>query len=288
MEFKWYGSTTANITGIGNTLRLKRIALGLSLFSLAHELNISVSTLEAIEAEAWHRLAIGQERSCIEPVANRLEVDIKPFLDYLNDLPAIEQELPDHYREPLEKVLVSAITVGSLALLCWLVIPGPSLKRKPNNINKLQEVTNTGTNNWFPKESSSIYPILGEMLPEIPVNEDGVLITMRAMDTCEAVVNFNNGNNNLMSNQGNMPLTEQRRTLMISEPWCFRAKGPFTIHLSNAGVVSLEVGGRRILGERHINGPWVGNFNSGGKWLIPAEPKLVHTPTVPETDHNIE
>jgi len=172
-------------------------------------------------------------------------------------------------------VLVSAITVGSLALLLWLVVPGRSLKRAPAAAAK--EI-DTSPAPWTPKDPAGPYPVVGEVLPEVPVNQEGVLITMRAMDTCEAVI------------QG-LPETPQasqgpaqRRTLRVSEPWRLRVKGPFTINLDNAGVVALEVAGRHIRHGRTVGEPWEGQFGPQGEWILPREAPPQNPPTAPETD----
>ena len=115
--------------GIGDVLRRTRIAQGISLFVLAHELNLSVAIIEAVEAEAWEKLPAGRERPTTRQIAERLGVDLGAFQEQWRQLPgALEQEPPDPRRETLERILVSAIMVGCVALLLWLVVPGRSLK----------------------------------------------------------------------------------------------------------------------------------------------------------------
>ena len=131
MGFKDYmNHTTGGRTRIGETIHSKRVAQGLSIFVLAHELGLSVSIIEAIEAEAWHRLPWGRERPHhIRLIAERLGVDLDSFLNQWDQLPsAIEWELPKPHREFLEKALASAVMVCFFILLLWLVIPGPNLK----------------------------------------------------------------------------------------------------------------------------------------------------------------
>lgn len=258
--------------GIGEVLRSKRIAQGISLFVLAHELNLSVAILEAVEAEAWDRLPPGRERPHTRQIADRLGVDLGSFSEQWNQLPgALEQEAPDPRRESLERVLVSAITVGSLALLFWLVVPGPSLKResRPDKVGEVETVPAP----WVPQDPAGPYPVVGEVLPEVPVNGEGVLITMRAMDACQASIQSQDGAG-----------SELKRGLRVSEPWRLRVKGPFTISLDNAGVVALEVAGRHIRHGHTVGEPWQGRFGANGDWIVPAESAPQNPPTAPETD----
>jgi transcriptional regulator with XRE-family HTH domain len=263
--------------GIGAVLRQTRIAQGLSLFVLAHELNLSVAILEAVEAEAWNRLPQGRERPHIRQIAERLGVDLASFPQQWSQVPgAPEQEAPDPRREALERVLVSAITVGSLGLLLWLVVPGPSLKRAPRA--EVVPAAAAGPAPWAPKAPSGPYPVVGEVLPEVPVNEEGVLVTMRAMDSCQAVVQALGGDPMAAA------ATAQRHTLRVSEPWRLRVKGPFSIALDNAGVVALEVAGHRIRPGRTVGEPWLGKFGPTGEYLVPVEEGPRNPPTAPETD----
>jgi hypothetical protein len=263
--------------GIGEALRSTRINQGLSLFVLAHELNLSVQILEAVEAEAWQRLPPGRERPHTRLIAERLGVDLASFPEQWNRLPgAVEQDAPDPRRESMERLLVSAITVGSLALLLWLVVPGPSLKRAVR-VTAVGE-SQTAPAPWTPKDPTGLYPVVGEVLPEVPVNADGVLVSMRAMDTCAAVIQPGPGA------PGQALPGNPSHTLRVSEPWQLRVKGPFVISLDNAGVVALEVAGRHIRIGHTVGEPWSGRFDASGAWLVPAEAAPQHPPSAPETD----
>lgn len=265
--------------GIGEMLRQTRIAQGVSLFVLAHELNLSVAILEAVEAEAWDRLPPGRERPYIRQIADRLGVDLASFPLQWDQVPgAQDPELHDPRRESMERVLVSAITVGFLGLLLWLVLPGPSLKRAPRA--EAAPAAMAGPAPWAPMAPAGPYPVVGEVLPEVPVNEEGVLIAMRAMDTCQAVVQ------SLAGDPMAAAASAQRHTLRVSEPWRLRMKGPFSIALDNTGVVALEVAGRRIRPGRTVGEPWLGRFGPSGEYLLPAETAPSHPPTAPETDPN--
>jgi transcriptional regulator with XRE-family HTH domain len=256
--------------GIGAVLRATRIAKGLSLFVLAHELNLSVQILEAVEQEAWDRLPPGRERPHTRQIAERLGVDLASFQEQWNQLPgALAEEPRNQRREALERVLVSAITVGSLGLLFWLVVPGPSLKPSPKPAGPKE--TAAAPAPWVPKDPAGPFPVLGEVLPEVPVNQDGVLVALRALDTCEAVITDAGG-------------AQQKHTLRVSEPWRVRVKGPFSIALDNAGVVALEVAGHRIRHGRNVGEAWEGQFGPDGDWIVPRELPPEYPSTAPETD----
>jgi transcriptional regulator with XRE-family HTH domain len=247
--------------GIGAALKAARLAQGYSLFALAHELNLSVQILEAVEEEDWERIPAGRERPHTRQIAERLGVDLGTFPEQWRQLPgALEQEPRDPRQEAMERILMSALTVGSVGLLLWLVVPGRSLRRDPKAAPAGE--VRAGPAPWVPKDPVGSFPVLGEVLPEAPVTEEGVLVSMRAMDICEASI------------QGPDPKEPPKlRSLRVSEPWHLRVKGPFTITLNNAGVVVLEVAGRRIRHGRNVGEAWSGAFDETGTWAIP-EPTL--------------
>ena len=261
--------------GIGATLRAERLAQGLSLFALAHELNLSVKILEAVETESWAHLPEGRERPHTRQIAERLGVDLGSFPDQWRQLPGVQDQEPrDPRQESMERLLMSALTVGSVGLLLWLVVPGRSL-RQGHTQPVLNEVR-TGPSPWVAKDAASAFPVVGEVLPEAPLNDEGILVSMRAMDACEALI------------QGPDPnVAPQRRALRVSEPWHLRVKGPFTISLDNAGVVALEVAGRRIRHGRNVGEPWTGRIEENGEWLVPASKDPEHPSTAPETDQTV-
>lgn len=267
--------------GIGTTLRLKRVAKGLSLFALAHELSLSVSLIEAVEAEDWHRLPKGRERTYIKLIAERLGVDLDLFAEQWGQMPGtVERVSSGHNHNFLEKLLASVVTVCSLILLLWLVVPGPNLKRPLSAPGK--ESIPATLPYLAAKERISLYPVAGEALPEVPVNVDGVIISIRAMDTCQATIKQCKNTSNFKD------CFEEKRTLIVSEPWRLRVRGPFTIFLDNAGVVVIEVAGRRILTGCTVGESWSGHFGVNGEWLVPADksPKP-HVYTAPEADQDI-
>ena len=70
----------------------------------------------------------------------------------------------------------------------------------------------------------------------------------------------------------------------IAEPWRLRVKGPFTLLLDNAGVVNVEVAGRRIPHGQSVGETWAGRFDGEGRWLRPAPPELPEGAPLPDDD----
>jgi len=265
--------------GIGATLRAARLDQGLSLFALAHELNLSVQILEAVEREDWARLPEGRERPHTRQVADRLGVDLGTFPAQWRELPGVQdQEPPDPRQESMERLLMSALTVGSVGLLLWLVVPGRSLRQ--GRVQAAQGEVRSGPSPWVQKDPASAFPVVGEVLPEAPLTEEGVLVSMRALDACEA------GIQGPESGAAKAPV--QQRSLRVSEPWHLRVRGPFTITLDNAGVVALEVAGRRIRHGRNVGEAWTGHFGENGDWDVPDAEDPQHLPTAPETDQTVQ
>lgn len=258
-------------SGIGEALRRSRIAQGLSLYALAHELNLSVHILEAVEEEDWRRIPPGRERPTTRQIADRLGLDVAAFAEQWRQVPgAAEQEPRDPRQEFLERILMSALTVGTAGLMLWLVVPGRSLRQEGPAARKGELAA--GPAPWIPKDPAGPYPVVGEVLPEAPVTEEGALVSMRAMDACEA---------RIQPGDGQPPLT---RSLRVSEPWRLRVKGAFTLTLDNAGVVALEVAGRRIRHGRNVGEAWSGQFGDNGAWLIPEEATGRIPPPAPDQE----
>ncbi|BDU73511.1 helix-turn-helix domain-containing protein [Mesoterricola silvestris] len=266
------GAPHAN--GIGEALRQARIAHGLSLHALAFDLNLSVSLLEAVEAEAWDRVPAGRERPYTRQIAERLGVDPEAFPEQWNQLPgSVEQEPPDPRREHQERILMGALSAGTLLLVLWLVVPGRNLRRNQGQAEVV--VDRAGPARWKPAVPEGPYPVVGEVLPEVPVNEEGVLVSLRAQDTCEVTVTPALG-------------PAQKRSLRVSDPWRLRVKGPFSISLDNGGVAVLDVAGHRIRHGTAVGQPWTGNFGENGEWIVPESPEDRNPPTVPDTDQEGE
>ncbi|WP_257303182.1 helix-turn-helix domain-containing protein [Geothrix campi] len=246
---------------VGQILRDARVAKGLSREILAVELKLPLRHIEAIESDDWAALPPGRPRPLARQLAARLGVDLDFHTGAFQTVPGV-QELapPDPRQERLERIVMGLLTVASVLVALWLVVPGPSLGRKPSAsyLTTLPKSTLPPP----PAPSTSAYPVLGELLPEAPLNDQGVLISLRSMDTCEVRLE--------PSPESGEPT--QARTLRVSEPWRLRAKGPFTLSLDNAGVVNVEVAGVRILHGQNVGEAWSGHFDASGHWLRPPAP----------------
>jgi hypothetical protein len=183
----------------------------------------------------------------------------------------MDPEPPDPRREQMERVLMGALTAGTILLVLWLVVPGRNLR--PDKPRAVPAEEHAAPARWKPLEPAGPYPVVGEVLPEAPVTEEGVLVSLRGLDTCEATV----------AREGD-PASSQHRTLRVSEPWTLRMKGPFTVSLDNAGVVILDVAGRRIRHGGAVGEAWIGRFGENGEWIQPEAPVNPNPPTAPESD----
>lgn len=261
---------------VGQLIRRAREARGLSLEALAQELKLPPRHLEAIEADDWAALPPGRPRPLARQLAERLGVDLEFHTGAFQIVPGGQElEPPDPRRERLERLVMGVLTGTSVIIVLWLVVPGPSLGHKapPSYLVALSRPSLPPP----PAPSTSAYPVLGELLPEAPVNEQGLLVSLRAMDTADIHVEP-------QTPEGGLPMV---RTLRVSEAWRFRVKGPFTIRLDNAGVVSVEVAGRRIPHGQSVGESWTGAFDGEGRWLRPAPPGLPDEPPVPDEDEEV-
>lgn len=261
-------------SGLGELLRQARVARGLSQESLARELRLPLHLLNAIETEDWERIPPGRERPLTRLVARKVGLDLDKHRGVFEALPGgLEQEPPNTRQEAMERVLMGAIGVASIAVIAWLLVPGRGLRSK---IPPLESSRSQGAPPAYtPAAVGGAYPVLGEVLPEAPITEEGIRIGLRAMDTCEVQVKSETG-----------VLTH---SLRVSEPWRVRVKGPFTISLDNAGVVEMEVAGQRIQHGKIVGESWSGSFGSDGLLLSPPKPKTESPlPTAPETEPEAE
>jgi hypothetical protein len=172
----------------------------------------------------------------------------------------------------MERLLMGIISVGSIAVIAWLVVPGRGLKSRvvPTEVARPQGPPLS----YVPKAIKGPFPVLGEVLPEAPINEEGILVNLRAMDTCEAQVTSESG--------------VLKHSMRVSEPWSIRVKGAFTLTLDNAGVVEIEVAGHRIQHGRNVGESWSGSFGADGQFVAPPKPKTEPLPTAPETEPDAE
>jgi hypothetical protein len=242
--------------------------------SLARELRLPLHLLVAIETEDWQRVPPGRERPLSRLVARKVGLDLEAHREAFEALPGgLDQEPPNPRREALERVLMATISVSSLAVLVWLLVPGRGLRSKlPASVdNRSQGPSPT----YVTAAVKGPFPVLAEVLPEAPITEEGIRVSLRAMDTCEAQVKNSGG---VLSH-----------SLRVSEPWRIRVKGPFTLSLDNAGVVEIEVAGQRIQHGKIVGESWSGAFGADGLLQVPPKPKNESPPpTAPETEPEAE
>lgn len=246
---------------VGLLLREARIAKGLSREALALELKLPLRHLEAIEADDWAALPPGRPRPLVRQLAERLGVDLEVHTGAFHTIPgAMEADPPDPRRERLERVVMGLLSLASILLVLWLVVPGPSLGRKPAATYLTDPPGSLLPHP--PPPATTPYPVLGEMLPEAPVNEQGILVSLRALDTCEVHLEPDPASGG----------PAQTRTLRISEPWQLRVKGAFILTLDNAGVVNVEVAGLQVPHGQNVGEAWTGRFDAEGRWVRPPRP----------------
>jgi transcriptional regulator with XRE-family HTH domain len=256
--------------GLGELLRRARAAKGLTAEMLARELNLSPHVLLKVESEAWESLPAGQARPLARQVAQRLEVDLDAHREAFERIPgATEGDAPDPRDERIERIVMGVLTVGCAGLLAWLLIPGPDLRRGALPAAAREAAPLPPQVQQAPSGERQAYPVLGEVMPEAPRTEEGTLVSIRVLDACRAHI----------TGEG----LERSRDLRVSEPWRLRIKGPFTLALDNAGVATVEVGGRRIRHGQSVGEPWTGKFGADGQWLRTAPP-IPDAATGPETE----
>lgn len=260
---------------VGQLLQQARVAKGLSRETLALELKLPLRHIEAIEGDEWAALPPGRPRPLARQLAQRLGVDLEFHTGAFLIVPGVrELDLPDPRQEWLERVVMGLLTAASALVVVWLVVPGPSLGHRPapSYLTTLPKATLPAP----PAPSTAPYPVLGELLPESPLNAQGVLVSLRAMDTCEVRLEPQ------PETGGQPPRQPLVRTLRVSEPWRLRVKGPFVLMLDNAGVVNVEVAGRHIPHGQSVGEAWRGRFDGEGRWLRPVPPVLPEGSPVPD------
>jgi len=271
---------TAGAT-VGQLIQQARVAKGLSREALALELKLPLRHIEAIEADDWAALPAGRPRPLARQLGDRLGVDLDYHTGAFQIVPGgPESEPTDPRQERLERVVMALLTAASVLVVLWLVVPGPRLGRKPASsyLTTLPKATLPPP----PAPSAAPYPVLGELLPEAPLNEQGVLVSLRAMDACEVRIEAQAD----AGGQAALPssIQPQVRTLRVSEPWRLRVKGPFSLTLGNAGVANVEVAGRHIPHGQSIGEAWTGRFDAEGRWLKPVLPALPEEPPEPDDE----
>jgi transcriptional regulator with XRE-family HTH domain len=261
--------TISNISRLCTAFREKREALGLEIEKMAEELGISAQTIQSIEANDWSEVPSGGEYPLVVQIAKRLDIDLRnhpvsksSFIDSY----AVNEIQPSNLAR--ERIVMVVMTIAVVLVLAWLLVPAKGLVQYAD---KDTQKTHAASTFWQKPDSDQPYPVLGEVFPESPITADGVLISLRATDFCDARI--------VMENRH-----EQNQTLRMSEPWKLRIQGPFVLSLDNAGVVVVEVAGHRIQHGVGVGQHWSGSFDSNGVWLRPlprpAPPKI----DVPATD----
>jgi len=260
--------------GLGELLRQARVARGLSQESLARELRLPLRLLNAIETGDWGKIPPGRERPLARLVAQKVGLNLEDHQEAFKAVPGgLEQEPPNPRRESMERLLMGVISVASLAVMVWLLVPGRGLRSKIPVV-KAARPTRTPPP-YTPTIKPGAYPVLGEVLPEAPITEEGIRVSLRAVDACEAEIKSAAG--------------VVTHSLRVSEPWRTRVKGPFTLSLDNAGVVEVEVAGRRIQYAGIMGESWSGTFGADGLLLLPPKPVAEDTPpTAPEAEPEVE
>ena len=259
---------------LGRVLREARLAQTLSREYLAEEVNLHPSQLQALEEGRWKAFPPGGVRPLVRQLADRLDVDLAEHVEAFEALPGLPEPPPvDPAQERMERWAVVGLSVLSGLLLIWLLVPGPRLGQKQPTLSWLPEHPGSYVPPR-PPPAQSPYPVLGDMLPEAPRTEAGILVSLRAQDVAEAV----------LEGEGGLRLT---RTLRVSEPWKLRVKGAFRLHLTNAGVVRAEVAGEAIDHGAAVGEDWEGSFDAEGRWLKP-KPKALPPGGAPETEDTPE
>ncbi|MBI3130574.1 MAG: helix-turn-helix domain-containing protein [Acidobacteria bacterium] len=255
---------------LGQVLRQARLARTLSREYLAEEVNLHPSQLQALEEGRWKAFPPGGVRPLVRQLADRLGVDLADHVEAFEALPGLPETPPvDPAQERMERWAVVGLSALCLLLLGWLVVPGPRLGQRTTTLSWLPEHPGTYVPPP-PPPAQTAYPVLGDMLPEAPHTEAGMLVSLRAQDVADAI----------LEGEGGLQLT---RTLRVSEPWKLRVKGAFRLRLSNAGVVRVEVAGEAIDHGAAVGEDWEGRFDAEGRWIKP-KPKALPPGGAPEIE----
>jgi transcriptional regulator with XRE-family HTH domain len=255
--------------GFGELLRRARAAKGLSAERVAKELNLPPQVLLQLESEQWDSLPAGQARPLARQMARRLDLDLEACREAFEHLPGGQDpDAVDPRAERVERAVMAVLAAGCVVLVAWLVKPGRDLRQGAVPTRGPSRISPPPEHRSGPKEGQA-FPVLGEVLPEAPRTEEGSLISIRVLDACKATLLGEGG--------------ERVRDLRVSEPWLLRVKGAFTLSLDNAGVATVEVGGRRIRHGHSVGETWTGRFGADGQWLR-AAPPVPEAATGPETE----
>jgi DNA-binding XRE family transcriptional regulator len=259
-----------NVTRLQNEIQDKRRAMGLGREKIAAELNVSVDSIKAVEAGEWTSENYSEEYALAMQMAKRLGIDFERYIGLESSLDDLFEAKTRPINPRSERAIMVAMTIGVVAMLGWLLIPAKDISRAADNGSQMQSADHAI---WRKPESDQKYPVLGEVFPEPPITSDGVLISLKATDTCETRILAEDGQ-------------EHVQVLRMSEPWKLRVKGAFSLSLENAGVVAVEIAGAKIQHGVGVGQPWSGSFDALGNWIrtesasaqgpakIPAQPKV--------------
>lgn len=258
-----------DVPHLGEILRQSRIGQALSREQVAADLKLHPDQVAALEEGRWKALPQGGVRPLARQMAERLGVDLTQHVEAFEALPGLPEPPPvDPRREKQERWAVAGLSLLSLAMLGWLLVPGPSLRQAKARPTWLTE--NPGPYIPPPIPPKDVpYPVLGELLPEAPVNEEGTLVVLRAQDQARALV----------EGEGGLKLEQ---ALRVSDPWKLRLKGPFVLKVENAGVVRVEVAGRAVDHGATVGDSWEGRFDEKGALWRPPPPKVEPEPEAKE------
>ena len=252
------------INGLSEAIRQKRLAMGLEVEKLADELGVPPEVIKMIETSEWSIVPSDSEYPSIILITERLDFDLRNYSGAFSVEDAEKEGIrPSNLKA--ERIVMIAMTAAATAMLAWLVIPAKSIAQPNNNEN--QEKVRSSVF-WQKPVTDQPYPVLGEVFPESPITKDGVLISLRATDTCNARIVMENGQ-------------EQSQVLRMSEPWQLRVKGAFVLYLDNADLVAVEVAGQKIQHGAGVGKLWVGSFDAQGNW---KRPRLPTPPVAPQDE----
>jgi len=240
-----------NVIRLQNEIQDKRRAMGLGREKIAEELGVPVDSIKSVEMGEWTSDNYSEEYALAMHMAKRLGIDFDRYIGIESSLDDLfgAKSRPANPRS--ERAIMVAMTVGVVIMLAWLLIPATDISRAANNGPQAQGAYNAV---WRKPDSNQKYPVLGEVFPEPPITSDGVLIRLRATDTCET---------RIVTEDGQV----YDQILRTSEPWKLRVKGAFSLSLENAGVVAIEVAGTNIHHGVGVGQPWSGSFDAFGNWI---------------------
>lgn len=260
---------------LGEILRQSRIGQALSREQVAAELQLHPDQVAALEEGRWKALPQGGVRPLARQMAERLGVDLTQHVEAFEALPGLPEPPPvDPARERQERWAVVGLSLFSLAMLGWLLVPGPSLRQAKARPAWLTEAPGPYTPPPPPPKDVP-YPVLGELLPEAPLTAEGTLVVLRAQDQAQARIE---GEGDLRLEHG----------LRVSDPWKLRVKGAFVLKLENAGVVRVEVAGRPVDHGATVGEAWEGRFDDKGELWRPPAPKAEPEPAPDEESEEEE